>query len=907
MTDRNYQALRSAAKFEAFVDRLIANGKPIGFDIEASYNAPSFIDKGALLQFHPTWFLTGFSFTNSLNWSIYVPVAHADGNNVDDIIVMGRALWRLLNSGLIVAHNISYELKGTRRWFKENLWDDPVVGEEVRAQDGLWKGLADSQLLVWLSAEYNPVTIGKDLKSVTKAAFGHEMVHFEDLFRVEGKRPARDKRFHLLDSTDRRVIEYACEDALWCLALYFKHIEAWENHVIYKTEMALLPVLIDMEIEGMYLDWGQIAKKAAEVDQFRQLMNEDILKELSERLGETININLGSVKQLSEILYERMGLPVKERSKKTNEPSTSESALRAIAKTDPVINQILLLRELNKLYGSYLHKYETELNYGGNNRAFPNHNSMGALTGRFSVDHVSYQQWPKPYHYELAHNNRTFDLNFRDLLIAPDEYRIVGYDFSQVELRVLAGVANETALLEAFKSGVDIHKATASNMMGIPIEEVTKKQRAVGKTLNFAVVYGSGAENIADMLTSPDAPVTTEDAEEMLRKYFAAFSKLKGWMDKKVIEGREQGYVETPFGRKFTVWEYQSSNGYIRSKGDRMCVNAPIQGGAADYMKIGMVRVNKAIRKAEAEGRIPVGGVRLIMTIHDALEFYVHETVATQTVIDIVQPAVTFPVKGFPEIRADWHEGYQWGAVAEIDLDENKQITGYSLEYELPWLKEAHEWHGATLHEVLDQYYDWEWGFFGESAPYYAKRNPEFTLKGEPRHALAEKDVPPQSPTQPGPPPEVGDPAPEPAAPWEDHPDDSAPKTSNRISLTSNEETVDDLAELAEEEKKNFDAELPEWAASEEFRDAIQSEPKHVVITISSMPSPDQFANFKAFLAEHTGVDTVTLSTPEGDLPLRTKHSIPESEQPVVSRILGGADIRSEAIEVSADIMEGVL
>jgi hypothetical protein len=243
---------------------------------------------------------------------------------------------------------------------------------------------------------------------------------------------------------------------------------------------------------------------------------------------------------------------------------------------------------------------------------------------------------------------------------------------------VLAGLANETALLKAFADGTDIHKATASQMMGIPLDQVTKKQRAQGKTLNFAVVYGSGPANIAELLTTPDAPVTTEDAQELLSKYFAAFSNLKGWMDEQVEFGRKNKYVLTPFGRRFTIWEYDSHNGWIVSKGDRMCVNAPVQGGAADYMKIGMVRAQRAIKKAGLQEKI-----RLVMTVHDALEFYVHESVSTQEVIDLITPQVSFKVKhlpNLPEILAEWHEGPTWGSVVDVLLDAEKHVTGYELD-----------------------------------------------------------------------------------------------------------------------------------------------------------------------------------------------------------------------------------
>jgi DNA polymerase I-like protein with 3'-5' exonuclease and polymerase domains len=686
MVDGNYAAVTSSAKFTQFVDKLIADGKPFGFDIESGYTGEDATGT-ALLTAHPRWILVGFSFTNSTNWARYVPIAHDSGDNIDDVVQAARDFWRLLNSGLGVAHNASFELRGISRWFLEVLKDDPEVGEAVTAAKGFFPLRSDTMIEAHMAAVYPPANgpggVGIGLKGVTFAAFGHKMTEFMDLFPDEdtdmGPATKKLKKKYVRFNTRNlvpKVINYACEDAVWCLAIHEKHYDELiaTQGMILKTELAVLPVLVEMEIEGLALDWKTIHDKTSETLEFRDLMNEDIQAQLSERLGETININLASVPQLSHILYERLGLPVKERSKVTEKPSTSEKALRAIAKIDPVIKSILEYREVNKLHGSYLKKYDTELNYAGTNRAHPSHNQVGTVTGRLSVDGVSYQQWPKPYHYELR-SGRTFDLNYRDLLISPPGYRIVGYDFSQVELRVLAGMADERAMLEAFASGVDIHVATAANMMNIPIKEVTKKQRAVGKTLNFAVVYGSGPANIAELISTPENPVTTEEAKELLSKYFAAFPGLKKWMDLTTAHGREEGFVHTKFGRKFTVWEYKSDNDYIRSKGDRMCVNAPVQGGAADYMKIGMVRVNRAIKRAGLQDKI-----RLIMTVHDALEFYVHESVSTQTVIDLVNPQVSFPVEGLPEIRADWHEGKTWGSVVEIKTDDNKQITHYMIE-----------------------------------------------------------------------------------------------------------------------------------------------------------------------------------------------------------------------------------
>lgn len=886
MSDRNYAALRDADKAIAFIERCTNSGKPIAFDIEAGYTGE---DKEgvALLQFHPEYLMVGISFTVSTDWARYIPIAHDDGNNVNDIPRVARALWKMLWTGNGVAHNLSYELKGLSRWFREVLWDDAEVGANVQAFNGFFPFRSDTMIEVYLSAEYDPMRIGKDLKSVALDAFGLKMTKFMDLFPNEdtdlGPATKRGKtkfvRFNTRNSMNPTVIAYACEDSVAALMVHEKHYDALmasRSAFIFKTELGLLPVLVEMEMEGMLLDWKKISEKSAETLAFKNYMNEEILQELSERLGEVININLQSVPQLSDILFNRLGLPVKVRSEKTEAPSTSEAALRAIAKTDPVIKQILEWREVSKLHSAYLNKYDTQLNYGGTGRAYPNHNQAGALTGRLSVDGVSYQQWPKPYHYELK-SGRTYDFNFRDLLISPPDFRIIGYDFSQVELRVLAAMANERAMLEAFASGVDIHKATASSMMNIPLDKVTKKQRSVGKTLNFAVVYGSGAANIAEMLTTPDAPVSTEDAEEMLEKYFAAFSGLRRWMDARVVEGREAHAVYTFFGRRFRVWEYMSQFGGIRKKGDRMCVNAPVQGGAADYMKIGMIRAQKAIRLAEQDGTIPVGGIRLIMTVHDALEFYVHKDVSTQTVIDIVQPAVSFPVKGLPvEIRADWHEGMAWGSVIEIKQGLNKQISHYAIEdveQEFATIEDAYA-HLAQMNadakaaEVNPDTKPTALTSLVEAqgpAPTVLDK-----LKGHPLREEIEAAL---------------------------HPDADTPSEEVKIALSE----LGSLEDIPVDEED----EAP-WLHNPDYA-PMALETQRITVTVTEMPDEDQWAKFNDFLTARPGADTVAFATPEGEIEMDTTHSINETHQAEISLILGGAAVAVAPNDVKGElVMEGM-
>lgn len=720
MTEFNYGVVRSAEEFENFVDRLIEADKPFGFDIESGFTPPVTEEKVALKFRHPQWLIAGFSFTNSDEWARYVPLNHDNGDNVDDPVRVAQALWRLLQTGNGVAHNAAFELGALARWFREIL----SFEDEVSDARGFYPILSDSMIEAYLVAKYHPTQVGQGLKGLVLHIFGHKMIEFNDLFTdllaSKALKSKKDVRFNMLELTPM-VIEYACEDALWCLKLHYKHIRMLEKMQVYKTvyraEIALLSVVADMEYEGMLLNWDTITSKANEVEEIVTIMNEEIQGELSELLGETININLGSPAQVAEVLFNKMGIEHNPRhvSDTTGAPSTSEKALGSITGQHPIVKRILEYRNAKKLLTSYLRKYETQLNYAGDGRAYPNHKQTGTTTGRFSVDGVSYQQWPKPYHYELK-SGRIFDLNFRDLMIAPEGTRIIGFDFSQVELRVLAGAAQETAMIEAFNNGTDIHTATASTMLGIPVDEITPKDRQLGKTLNFAIVYGSGADGIADLIGC-----TKDEAQVHLKNYFKAFPGIKKFMDEQVNMGRTKGYIENLFGRRVKIWEFLDNRKWMVAKGERFAGNAPIQGGAGDYLKVGMVRAHQAIAKAGLGDKI-----KMIVTFHDALEFYVDESVTTQEFIDIVGPAVSFPIPDYPDIKADWHEGFQWGTLAEIELEDGK-VSEYKISATLPD-RTSHSWSGVTLEEALTPYYHWARSHYGDSykdLDYYLSRVPE--------------------------------------------------------------------------------------------------------------------------------------------------------------------------------------
>ncbi len=658
---KNYGYISSEAELEKLCHKLIVNGLPFAWDIETGYLGEPH-DKYSI---HPeTAIIAGLSFTNSTDWARYIPIAHDVGPNIDPKTV-ARMFWRVLATGRGIAHGSKFELRHMSRFFLQYLSDDPELGPAVVASDGFFPVLSDTLIEAALVAEERSY----GLKPLVKWLFGHDMITLVELFPDLPKNKQKTLRFNTLELTPK-VVEYACEDSVWALAVYLRYHPKVESRILYKTEMAVMPIVAEMERYGLRYDWAYLAKYARDAAVFQAQLQEAIRAELSEMLGEPCSINLGSAKQLSETLYGRLGMKTtvytastKNLPEDQRKMSTGAIALVTLANEHPVVQRILDYKQIKTLLTRYLEKYEKEYSYADDGRTHPDHLQIQVITGRFAVLDPPYNQSPKKYFYELP-TGETFKMNFRDAIIAPPDHYIFGFDYSQVELRILAGEAQEPALLKAFNEGIDVHIQTASLMLGIPIDQVTPDNRAVGKTMNFALSYGMQVKSLGERLGIPKA-----EAQVLFDKYFSALSSVSAWKDKQLSFGKDKGYVLTHFGRRVPIWEFQASERWIYQKGERLCINAPIQGAAADYMKIAMVRASKAIKEAGLADR-----VHLVMNIHDALEWYVHRSVEPQVLIKLLNPAVSFAIAGWPEIKAEWHLGLKYGSLREISLDANGNL-----------------------------------------------------------------------------------------------------------------------------------------------------------------------------------------------------------------------------------------
>ena len=665
---RNYGLIADLDTFGAFVQQLTSADEPIelGFDIESGYDGAD-REGGALHMYDPDWKLVGFSFSADPSWARYVPVGHDSGPNLDPVAV-APLLVDLLTKTRTVVHNLSFERPGLRRFFTDFIPQHPWV----QSTGGWFDGYADTMLQSYLLAD----TQSHGLKYLSKELLGVEQAELVSLFDLPKNRQ-KMLRFNALELTPA-VIDYACDDAALCLELHRMMYPRVKDHPLYAVEMTIMEILGEMEHWGIYFDWGAMAEVTARAVEFFPRFEAEIQAELGYLTGQPERlVNLNSPPQLAKVLYDELGLPVGRRSKKSGNASTDALTMSVLAGIHPVVGRIVEWKTLYKLINTYLTKYERNFSYAADGRVHASHAQAIVPSGRFAVNSPNYQQLPKKYHYDLsaaaqAHAEQRdpepgdcFAFNFRRFVAAPAGMYMFGFDFSQVELRVLAGVSGEPALLEAFNSDLDIHSTTAAMMFKLPIEQVTHELRAKGKTLGFGLVYGLEVKGLAERLGT-----TVDEAQALYDQYFATFTKIKAWTEQQVRFGSDHGFVYTPFGRKVTLWELQSPQRWIREKGERLCVNAPIQGGAADYMKIAMVRVRAALREAGYGAK-----VQLVMNNHDALDFYVDRSVWPSELISLLDPAVSFAVPFLPRIRADWHYGANWGSMTEILVDEQGRLV----------------------------------------------------------------------------------------------------------------------------------------------------------------------------------------------------------------------------------------
>ena len=424
----------------------------------------------------------------------------------------------------------------------------------------------------------------------------YQPISIESLIGKKGKNQKTLREVSLETQTN-----YAAEDADVTFQLYevFSPQLKKENleELFHKVEMPLMKILAKMELAGISLDTDWLSRESVDL--------ENDLRELEQKIfelsGEEFNMN--SPKQLGEILFEKLKLDPKAKKTKTGQYSTSEEVLQKLAYKHEIIQHILKYRTYQKLKSTYVDALPSEIE-PKDNRVHTTFSQTTAATGRLSSLNPNLQNIPI----------RTVrGQQIRGAFVAEEGKKIISADYSQIELRLIAELSGEDNMIKAFQNGEDIHASTASKLFKIPLDQVDKTQRSQAKTVNFGIIYGQGAFALAEQ-----TGLSRTEAKQMIDSYYENYPKLKIFMTEQVEKARKNGFVETILGRKRHLKDINSNNFVVRGHAERNAVNAPIQGSAADIIKVAMIDIDRAL----SEGGFKT---KMLLQVHDELLFEVPE------------------------------------------------------------------------------------------------------------------------------------------------------------------------------------------------------------------------------------------------------------------------------------------
>jgi DNA polymerase-1 len=684
----NYGRVFSLDGVKRLVDHLVSSGDTVAFDIETGYTGQD-KRKASLDVYFPYQFVVGFSITNSTEWARYVPLLHDFGENLDPHEVW-PVMKPLLETVQVVCHNWVFESRNMRAL--------DLKGHGPRIEMP-WENAWDTMIQSYVLSE----TPQHGLKELSQAHYNYEQAEIHSLFEKKlTEEQQKCIRFNPLPISPE-VINYACDDVTWSLRLDQDGREKCltERKFIYTLEREIQGILIDMADVGVSVDWDGIATGLSQFEFFYQAM-ENLTRRLFEEASgrDLTTLNFRSAPQMRQLLFEDLGLTPARMTKPNKSgkqsASTDETSLEILRKQHPAVDQLLKYRQTKKM-GEWFELWST-LRTSYDEKVHPSLNQIRVQSGRFASDSPNVQNITKKWWFASrvrdfsefpstkdgdaaweAHLKQTgvngidyWTGNARDYLVASPGYRLLTFDYRTAEMRVLAGLAQEPHLLNAFENKIDVHVTAASLAFGVSLEQIDKdhplRQRA--KAVNFGLIYGQGVQGLADGLGIPK-----DEAQKIMDQYFAAFSKVDQWFTKVKRDAHDHGYVESFMGRKSTLWELQSPNKAVRSKADRLAVNIPVQGGAADYCKVAMVRAQRALVKAGWWKT----KVRMLMNQHDSLVFEVADDLSLTEVIDLLEPAVSFPIKGFPLMEVDWETGLRWGSVTKYVPGDPEEVSEVSV------------------------------------------------------------------------------------------------------------------------------------------------------------------------------------------------------------------------------------
>ena len=470
-----------------------------------------------------------------------------------------------------------------------------------------------------------------NLDTLSESYLNYSPISIESLIGKKGK-----NQISMRDVSIDKITDYASEDAditLQLKSVFDKEIEVNNlGKIFYDIEIPMINVLSEMETEGIKIDTSYLEKLDKEFEEDLEKLKKEIFK----KSGEEFNLN--SPKQLGEILFDKLKLVSKPKKTKTGQYSTSEEVLSSLANDHKIIEDILEWRSLDKLQNTYVKSLPNEVS-SLTNRVHSSFNQTVTTTGRLSSNNPNLQNIP----IRTANGQKIR----RAFIPRGSDYILMAADYSQIELRVIASMSNEKNMIDAFVNNQDIHTMTASKIYNVDPENVTREQRGNAKTVNFGIIYGVSAFGL-----SQQTDLNRSESKVMIDNYFLNYPGLKKYMSDQIDFARNNGYVETIMGRRRYLQNINSQNNMLRSSSERNAINAPIQGSAADIIKIAMININSELKKQSLKSK-------MLLQVHDELVFDVHKSEKDQ-IKDIVKTTMESAVKLKVPLKIDLEFGKNW-------------------------------------------------------------------------------------------------------------------------------------------------------------------------------------------------------------------------------------------------------
>ncbi len=557
--------------------------------------------------------LVGLAFSIEPTKGYYVPIAE-DKEEAKKRIDIFRPILED-ESILKIGQNIKYDIL-IMRW----------AGVEVKGQ------LFDTMIAHYLLEP----DLRHKLDYISAALLNYKMVPIEALIGKKGK-----NQLSMRDLDPEKVSDYAAEDAditLQVKSILDEELKVQELKELYlKVEEPLINVLSEIEYNGVRVDGDFLNNYSKELE--IKIREEE--KGIYEMAG--VNFNIASPKQVGEVLFDKMKIPYRWRKTASGQYSTDVEKLTELSTDNEIVNKILTFRMYSKLKSTYVDALPLMIN-PRTGRVHSNFNQARAATGRLSSDNPNLQNIPI---------KNAAGREVRKAFVPRDEDHILlAADYSQIELRLIAEISKDEFMLEAFHAGRDFHRATAAKVFNVEFDDVTPEQRRNAKTVNFSIIYGAGATNLSKQLG-----IKRSEAKELIDNYFSQFKGLKNYMNDTIEYAREHGYVKTLVGRKRILRDINSRNGLARSNAERMAINTPIQGSAADMIKLAMINVHEAMIKGNYKSK-------MILQVHDELVFDIYKPELEEMTELIVKnmkdalPGLSVPILVEPGTGQNWLEAH---------------------------------------------------------------------------------------------------------------------------------------------------------------------------------------------------------------------------------------------------------